>query len=611
MDSETVWPPTKWEVLMGLIAAAAVLTFFSTVLVVPQQDTLPGFTVRVFEFSAIKWTTGAVTIVLWAAMLVLNLIKRRSEVRFTAIDLAMILLVSYFVISSAWAPDSMTAWVAITHALGALAIYSLARIGTLASTGNVIFVFAVGAQLVTLAISVLTDDHLIGGGFGNENFGAEFMVLNLGVLIAFRGLRSMQMAWVQWFVIAASALYLLFFARPNLQYLGFIFGAIHFFVLWRPKITLPATFVAGLCVLVSVGWLVATQTVSVSSGVHERLQIWGNTFGMVGERPLLGTGAGGYFYHYANHIGSYVSFFPFLGPSQVSNLTSQTNTAENDLLHLVAEAGALGAVLAFVLLVVTYWTAFRSPRSVSARYALPLSIIIGVSLVSFPFQNAATLLVAAMMLGAMGGAIQGGASKRYISVIVAGVAGCLGALMLWASVPELRAAIGFSKAVALTSRPEEALVKLEGSLRHSSVSPLLRIRAYTQVMVAGPQYWQDHGITSENLDQLYALAVTASPKNPLLLDLRIKQMLSSTGRQVGRDDVEALIDSLKRATGREMANAHLLEAALAIQVRELDRAAEALDRARALIRYPLNRNDLTNAENLMALEAALAATPRN
>jgi hypothetical protein len=92
-----------------------------------------------------------------------------------------------------------------------------------------------------------------------------------------------------------------------------------------------------------------------------------------------------------------------------------------------------------------------------------------------------------------------------------------------------------------------------------------------------------------------------------LIDLRLKQLLSSTGRQLDPRDTEELIANLKRSTGRDDANGHVLEAAFSIQIGETQRARKALPAAWSLVRDPPDENDITNRRNIEVLEGQLGA----
>lgn len=78
-------------------------------------------------------------------------------------------------------------------------------------------------------------------------------------------------------------------------------------------------------------------------------------------------------------------------------------------------------------------------------------------------------------------------------------------------------------------------------------------------------------------------------------------------RIVSEDEMESLVASLKRSTGRLFANGHVLEAALALQLGQPGRARRALEIARARIRYPDSPNDRANLQNIRSLERSLAA----
>jgi hypothetical protein len=122
-------------------------------------------------------------------------------------------------------------------------------------------------------------------------------------------------------------------------------------------------------------------------------------------------------------------------------------------------------------------------------------------------------------------------------------------------------------------------------------------------MVAGGRSGE-RPLNSRELDQLYEIAVAAVPGAPLPLDLRLKQLLGSSGLELNLDDIEELLAALRRATGPYLANADILESALALQLGDEPRAREAIIQAsRVIAASKPGKNQQTNVENLKSLVA--------
>ena len=135
----------------------------------------------------------------------------------------------------------------------------------------------------------------------------------------------------------------------------------------------------------------------------------------------------------------------------------------------------------------------------------------------------------------------------------------------------------------------------------SEHNPRSRHRAYTQTIVTGPSFWISQAL---DLDLLFVKSASASPLNPVLIDLRLKQILSQTGRELNLDEIEAMLSKLKRAVSQFNAHPHILEVALALQLGDRERGAMALKRARTLI-SEYGANATPNLQNIRILEQSL------
>jgi O-antigen ligase len=600
------WPPSPWQILIGIVLALAALFFLTHSVALPGNGLA-----RVFEFEQVKWLSIGLAALLWAGLLLVGRIEKMPTINIGPMDVAATAFLAFFVLSSLWSPDAQAAWTSVAYGLGAYAVYVLARTTDTTAMRSVIWVFALAAQVFALFLAAFTDDTLVASGLGNENFAVTFIGVVGAMSLTVNRFGPLRIRIVTLSITALSMVYLLFVADTNMQYLALGFGAVFFVVLSRPRLAAPAAIGLLLVFVVAVGALLSTDR-AIPANARERLEIWGNTAAMIADAPWIGTGAGGYFYTLGDYHGRYHDLLPQWERPRLSNLVRQTDSAENELLHIAAETGVVGVFLALVLVSLLFRASLREPSSQTARYSIPIVVLLGYSTVSFPLQNASTLLLGAILVGALASAAQRRdglfalRSRRCLLPVIA----MLGlAAQLWVAIPQTRASYTFSKANLLDVSGDKsgAATMILKALRVSDSSPRLRLRAYTQVMVAGPEYWRESSLGPNELDSLYRLSSSASPSNPLLIDLRLKQLLSSTGRQLDRREIEELIANLKRSTGPDDANGHILEAAFSIQIGETQRARKALAAARSLVRDPPDENDITNKRNIEVLEGQLEA----
>ena len=134
--------------------------------------------------------------------------------------------------------------------------------------------------------------------------------------------------------------------------------------------------------------------------VQARFELYINSVALWLERPFLGTGLGGYSFHYPEFQQFHFSLFPGLG----TTLTSPYNIAyqaHNEFLQILFEAGVAGLLLViFVIFLIGQNLVVNFDRSklhwLGGVAAVLLAII---AMQSFPLRNPATAAQAAIILG--------------------------------------------------------------------------------------------------------------------------------------------------------------------------------------------------------------------
>jgi len=137
----------------------------------------------------------------------------------------------------------------------------------------------------------------------------------------------------------------------------------------------------------------------------------------------------------------------------------------------------------------------------------------------------------------------------------------------------------------------------------SDLSPKMRLRLFPQAMIAGPAYWQAK-LSETEIERLYLRSESAAPLAPLLLDMRLRYLLSRPLDETELAEVESKIQQFKALLGYRNSGPHILDAALALRVSDLPRADASLGLAKALL--PDDKVDATGArQNYESLVLAL------
>ena len=152
-------------------------------------------------------------------------------------------------------------------------------------------------------------------------------------------------------------------------------------------------------------WSRVAEAFDWSSGTeHERTVLWGNTLQMVGDKPLLGVGAGNWKIEYPAYAHSIRSH-----PADRFSLSRQPERTHSEPLQLLAETGLFGALAMGAFFLVALRRLAR--RALPGGGAAPLRRAAGacvvavlvLSLFAFPIQMSVTGSVTFLLLGAAAG----------------------------------------------------------------------------------------------------------------------------------------------------------------------------------------------------------------
>ena len=537
-------------------------------------------------------------------------------VALTWIDALVALLVAWAAISLAWTPDLAAA--ALSGLFGGIALlfYILGRCTAANDLRRIL-----RTAIMPIIIGGLATGLLLGKavdlGFGNENFAAEILVLCVCVVPVVWSLESRGLTWLAAGTAGLATVYLLLLAPSNLQYLALL-GVLWYLAVQR----LPSRagwalsiLLAVIAVVLAVVWTgdgFATRFAQLPEGWRERPQTWANVLAAGAEAPLWGHGWGSFYTVYADYIDRYLSFLPVLGLPVFDSFDRTAGAAHNELRETWFSLGLPGLLLAGATIVVALATALRATRGSPTRWAgLGIVAWLAIAMIEFPGQNAATAILGLLFLNLVApaalrirvGPLRTDIRPIFLILSISGVALAGWAWQQTAAQNRFAVADLLHKAQRLAPAAEGVARALE----ISDLAPKLRLRLFPQSVVAGPSYWAQVG--AAEMERRYAVSASAAPGHPVLVDLRLKYLLSA-GTPVA-DEIEALLASLKANSGVSNANAHVLDAAWALRIGAVERAQASLALAETrLASNPKAVSAQTNAANIAALRRQLGAAPR-
>ncbi|MEQ8247528.1 MAG: hypothetical protein RID42_07575 [Alphaproteobacteria bacterium] len=571
-----------------------------------------------YEFDQTKWLAITVALMVWAVVLAMR-VEWVETPKLGLPDMLLLGFAGLAVLSLAWTPDPRAGALALIHGGIAVASYILMR-WTAPTVGKfILFSFGVTSVWGVIAIwAVFSSDQIL-GGTGNDNFLAEFTVVAGALSLAFAHQEVQWLRYLARVTVAAALVFVFFVPQANLQILALIAIAIYALA-WRghQRVAIFVLTLIAIATLSTTAFLMvdASFLQEAPINVRDRLQIWVSTIVQISHAPVFGHGVGSFLYRMGDFTDSYASLVPQLGLPAYDNFARQAGAADNELLQVASDFGLVGAIVVVAFVLAMMRRVLEDRGTLTGRLGFVLAAAIPLALVSQTFEKAFTIVPILVICAWVARNVPVHLTSRWSG----GLAAVAMAIFLVPAgitlVPVVKASWLFSEGDAfealnslygLNNQLAPAAGRILLALDESDKDPRLRLRAFPQVLVAGPDFWTEKGLSEEEIEGLFALSSSASPHNTLLIDLRLKQLLSSKGRSVSRGEVESLLSLLHRKVGWYMANPHVLEAAIALQVGEPDRARAALERARSLIKAPLGPRDTANLENIEILSRQLGS----
>ncbi len=328
---------------------------------------------------------------------------RRDELRFDGVDAGLALLVAWAGLSLAWSPDRLGGIDTVVKFALLGAIFVAVRH---ARDGALDKLIAASVILAALLSMLMERTGMVAfGGYFNQNYQTEMLMLAVPFMaLAHHVFERPVLRWPGWILAGLTVLYLLVLNASKMEFVAL--PAMGFTVLlvlaWRKARWLAAGVVLlALAVFALLAWLgwesgFAGLTGAVNTSLLPRIELTLNTLLIWLEHPLWGTGAGGFTATYPLFQTAHRDILPFdTGSGMLTQQAIILAQAHNDIAQFLAVFGLVG--VAIVLFGVV-----RAWRQKSFDLQVPLArmgglVVVGAlanALIDFPFQNAASALLA-------------------------------------------------------------------------------------------------------------------------------------------------------------------------------------------------------------------------
>ncbi len=288
-----------------------------------------------------------------------------------ALDLSTIALFAFALLSFAWTPDRLQGMHEMLRFLPALVLFFAARRWSERAWSWVPYAAAASLTLI-LVTDFIFEDWL--AGFGNYNKAVEAIVVLLVLACA------VGRFWRV--LIVVPVLIWLLVNNSHTEIVGF--GAIALLWLYRWFRRSEGALGDGV-ILGAVGLIAASLLLShdLKTSLIFRLEMAATSVAAWIAAPFAGHGVGSFAYVYPFH-----SAVPL---TQLQTPMTMIEAAHNEPLQIAVEFGAVGLGLAILVVVMFVRRARFDPY-----YASALAAIAGVSLISYPLREPATLALFAL-----------------------------------------------------------------------------------------------------------------------------------------------------------------------------------------------------------------------
>jgi O-antigen ligase len=510
------------------------------------------------SYSTLKWVflyLGVALVLVGSAVRII----RTKKVEIDRFALAWLSVNAFAALSLIWSPDPDGGLVQVT--------------GLAAITVLVLYVrhcdrYALTFRLSLLSVCVVGVLLLRGvivpgihGGFGNENYFSETILLCLPFALCWYWIRDRLDRWFGPILVVAGIIFLLFFSGSRIGIVALVtllgcsalLGILRRYGVWQ---------FAGCIVIaaVAVGYIGMSfhEVILEFDPVQARIELYINSVALWLERPFLGTGLGGYSFHYPEFQQFHLLLYPGLGIT----LTSPFNIAyqaHNEFLQILVEAGVVGLlIVAFIIFQIGQNLGVNFDRSKLHWLAGVAAVFLAViAMLSFPLRNPATAAQAAIILGILARGKGTKISQRLMTIrlphlityLPTVMATLVAGLIILVCGNMLLASRDFRISAFYGERfPGRAFFHVKRAYDRFPQSVLYRSQLFANYVNWAVKKQDRNKVPDSIHTKFFKVGLSTGANNPGLLLTQLRFLMDSKLDSSKRAEIESLLVSLKKYT---------------------------------------------------------------
>lgn len=545
-----------------------------------------------------KWLFFFLLAVSGGIALVAHILRCRT-LSLDEVDAVALAFGGYSALSLLWSPDPGSGFVGLLNYTIAIAVFLwFRRISPERLKVVFPFIFLAASAVILLRIGMGEERY---GGFGNESFVAEFLLLALPFVIVWWATRDTRERWLAPALTLAVLSYLLGFREYTFSKIIFvggpalvISGALIAARPWLTQKRLMGIAIASVPIMaafVAYGWQRPGTWVSLQT----RFELTYNTLKMWLDEPLFGHGAGSFNYTYPRFMQSYQETFPAATFDTITEMLNYAGAAPNEPMQLLSDYGivGLGFLVVFGLLLSKAISPFQNKSALNYAALVHLATAAIVSCLTFIFQNPATLFATvcalAIVLNRHNQRVTSDIPTRTFRLGWAGtlpIAASLVVVTVLTSTTMQRSYIAhwhFASATKLLLKDPPIAFDFN---RRAYLAFPANPEPRRQLFITFMQWLESQQLgTGQTLpydmaaqEEIYQISASTGPDAPGLMLPRIYHFILTNQHIERADEIERLFSDLKQRAPR-LPDVYIVEALLSLKIQDYVRANRAVSQA--------------------------------
>tara|TARA_R110000751_G_scaffold189974_5_gene295854 strand:+ start:6610 stop:8298 length:1689 start_codon:yes stop_codon:yes gene_type:complete len=461
------------------------------------------------------------------------LLSRAKRLEFSIPDVCAISFIGWAALTLLWAPDLGNGLLVLQNILLLGAAYFLFSRIKLDWLIPIVLVCMVGALVLGFVRPIS------GGGFGNQNWIVEWLLLACPFAVCFSVMyRNRTWGFTGAAIAIAAVVYSIWF-NESFTWVPILCSVVILALVVNKKYWVAVALIASGASVVAL--FPDLLGVDAMSSLTSRLEIFTNTVFLWLESPVWGHGAGSFDYGYSRVQEAHIAVFPWLD-TIMRPTTVYAGAAHNEALQILTEYGIIGLLIAVAM----YCNLMTVKPKTSLGKASVWVVAIGgtISMMAFPLQNPATGFLIAAALGIWSrDAARRGFNIPRLSMAPPAMALSLALLtgtVLWSMAHRdfgwVRPAMDINKPLALQKNWD--------AYKRYPIDPMFR-RQLALTLIGLESMGDQVRVDDLAAEKIFAVAVSASPHNSALLMAILEHYIVQEKWQGKEVRIESILTELK------------------------------------------------------------------